>query len=255
MRDKLAGLKESSAPLYLQLARNLRDHIESGGVEPGEPLPSERELSERMGMSRVTIRKGIQKLIEEGLLFRRHGSGTYVSERIQARGATLTSFSEDARSRGDDPGVVWMMRAYASATDEEATVLQIPAKTRVARLARVRLANGEPLAIEHAVVPAELLPNLDSVGDSLYAALEASGVFPVSGTQRIRAALATPTEAGMLSITQSSEILRIERVTRNAKGIPVEFTRSAYRGDRYEFVTDIAANVASVSRRDPPGAS
>ena len=114
-------------------------------------------------MSRVTIRKGIQKLIEEGLLFRRHGSGTYVSERIQARGATLTSFSEDARSRGDDPGVVWMMRAYASATDEEASALEVPAKTRVARLARVRLANGEPLAIEHAVVPAELLPDLDAV--------------------------------------------------------------------------------------------
>src|SRR3546814_13000042 len=73
MRDKLAGLKESNAPLYLQLARNLREHIESGGVEPGEPLPSERELSERMGMPRVTIRKGIQKLIEEGLLFRRQG--------------------------------------------------------------------------------------------------------------------------------------------------------------------------------------
>src|SRR3546814_11801005 len=71
MRDKLAGLKESNAPLYLQLARNLREHIQSGGVEPGEPLPSERELSERMGMSRVTIRKGIQKLIEEGLIFRR----------------------------------------------------------------------------------------------------------------------------------------------------------------------------------------
>lgn len=86
MRDKLAGLKESNAPLYLQLARNLREHIQSGGVEPGEPLPSERELSERMGMSRVTIRKGIQKLIEEGLLFRRHGSGTYVSDRIEARG-------------------------------------------------------------------------------------------------------------------------------------------------------------------------
>src|SRR3546814_585741 len=84
MRDKLAGLKESNAPLYIQLARNLREHIESGGVEPGEPLPSERELSERMGMSRVTIRKGIQKLIEEGLLFRRHGSGTYVTERILA---------------------------------------------------------------------------------------------------------------------------------------------------------------------------
>ncbi len=253
MRDKLAGLKESNAPLYLQLARNLREHIQSGGVEPGEPLPSERELSERMGMSRVTIRKGIQKLIEEGLLFRRHGSGTYVSDRIEARGAMLTSFSEDARLRGDDPGVVWMMRSYANATDEEAAALEIPIATKVARLARVRLANGEPLAIEHAVVPAEFLPNLDAVGDSLYAALQTSGVLPVSGTQRIRAALATPTEAGMLSIAQNSEILRIERLTCDAKGTPVEFTRSAYRGDRYEFVTDIAASTTSLSRRDPMG--
>src|SRR3546814_1749183 len=77
-----------------------------------------------MGMARVTIRKGIQKLIEEGLLFRRHGSGTYVSDRIEARGAMLTSFSEDARSRGDDPSVVWMMRSYDNATDEEAAALR-----------------------------------------------------------------------------------------------------------------------------------
>jgi GntR family transcriptional regulator len=105
----------------------------------------------------------------------------------------------------------------------------------------VRLANGEPLAIEHAVVPASFLPQLDDLGDSLYKALEDIGVFPVSGTQRIRAALATPTEAGMLSIAQGSEILRIERVTRDASGTPVEFTRSAYRGDRYEFVSDIVA--------------
>src|SRR3546814_15307168 len=77
MRDKLAGLKESNAPLYLQLARNLREHIESGGVEPGDPLPSARELSERLGMSRVTIRQGIQQIIKEGLLFLRPGSGTH----------------------------------------------------------------------------------------------------------------------------------------------------------------------------------
>src|SRR3546814_14264574 len=125
MRDKLAGLKESNAPLYLQLARNLREHIQSGGVEPGEPLPSERELSERMGMSRVTIRKGIQTLIEEGVLFRRHCSGTYVTERILARGATLTRFSEDARSSGDNPGGVWMMRAYARAPDAEAAAIEM----------------------------------------------------------------------------------------------------------------------------------
>src|SRR3546814_16290423 len=105
-----------------------------------------------MGIARGTIRKGIQKFIGEGLLFRRHGSGTYVSDRIEARGAMLTSFSEDARSRGDDPSVVWMMRSYANATDEEAAALEIPIATTVARIARVRLSNGEPLADRKSVV-------------------------------------------------------------------------------------------------------
>src|SRR3546814_10555531 len=141
-----------------------------------------------------------------------------------------------------------MMRSYANATGEEAAALEIPIASKVARLARVRLANGEPLAIEHAVVPAEFLPDLDAVGDSLYAALQSSGVFPVSGTQRIRAALATPTEAGMLSIAQSSEILRIERLTRDTKGTPVEFTRSAYRGDRYERSEEHTSELQSLMR-------
>ena len=119
-------------------------------------------------------------------------------------------------------------------------MLEIAPDAVVARLGRVRLANGEPLAIEHAVVPAAWLPDLESVGNSLYEALQASGARPVSGTQRIRASLATPTEAGILAIQEKSEILRIERLTRNAKGTPVEFTRSAYRGDRYDFVSDLS---------------
>ena len=110
---------------------------------------------------------------------------------------------------------------------------------RVARLGRVRLAGGEPLAIEHAVVPAQFMPDLESLGNSLYQALETHGFRPTSGTQRVRASLATPTEAGILCVQQNSEVLRIERSTRIPDGRIVEFTRSVYRGDRYEFVTEL----------------
>ncbi|PTQ08229.1 GntR family transcriptional regulator [Sphingomonas oleivorans] len=239
MRDKLAVNKAGNTPLYLQLANNLRDHINNGDFDPGSALPSERDLSEMMGMSRVTVRKGIDKLIEEGLLFRKQGSGTFVTRRIEAPGSSLNSFSDDARSRGENPGVIWMIKTYASPTDEEAAALKIASTAKVARLGRIRLSGGEPLAIEHAVVPAQFLPALNDLGDSLYEALSALGFRPVSGTQRIRAALATPTEAGMLCISENSEILRIERLTKLADGTPVEFTRSAYRGDRYDFVTDL----------------
>jgi len=240
MRDIAWTSPEEETPLYLQLARSLREHISRGGIDPGSALPSERDLSEMAGLSRVTVRKGIEQLVGEGVLFRKQGSGTYVTPRIETTGSKLSSFSDEARARGEAPGVVWINKTYAQPTEEEAAVLHVRATARVARLGRVRLAGGEPLAIEHAVIPAEFLPDLESLGDSLYQALETHGFHPTSGTQRVRASLATPTEAGILSIRQNSEVLRIERLTRIADGRFVEFTRSVYRGDRYEFVTPLA---------------
>ncbi|MPS68426.1 GntR family transcriptional regulator [Novosphingobium aerophilum] len=239
MRDIAWTRSEEGTPLYLQLARSLREHISSGGIDPGSALPSERDLSEMAGLSRVTVRKGIEQLIDEGVLVRKQGSGTFVARRIETAGSRLSSFSDDTRSRGENPGVVWIYKSYAQPTEEEAAALEVPATARVARLGRVRLAGGEPLAIEHAVIPAEFMPDLDSLGDSLYQALEAHGFRPTSGTQRVRASLATQTEAGILCVQQNSEVLRIERTTRIPNGQIVEFTRSVYRGDRYEFVTDL----------------
>ncbi len=238
MLVKLATF-EDSTPLYLQLAHKLREHIARGDVGTGSALPSERDLSQMVGMSRVTVRKAIEMLIDEGLLLRKQGSGTFVAQRIEVPGASLSSFSEDARSRGDDPGVIWILKTYALPTEEEASALELSLSASVARLCRVRLSGGEPLAIEHAVVPAVFLPDLAALGDSLYNVLEQGGMRPVHGTQRIRASLATPTEAGILSIRENGEILRIERRARASDGRSVEFTRSAYRGDRYDLVTNL----------------
>lgn len=239
MFDKFAADSADNTPLYLQLAKNLRDHIASGAIHPGSAIPSERDLSAITSMSRVTVRKAIDQLVETGALFRKQGSGTFVAKRIDAPNSALSGFSDDARSRGEDPGVIWMIKSYASPTEEEATALGIAASTRVVRLGRIRLSGGEPLAIEHAVLPAEFLPDLSCLKDSLYDALAHNGVHPVSGTQRIRAALATPTEAGMLCIQEKAEILRIERLTHIQDGRALEFTRSAYRGDRYDFVSEL----------------
>ncbi|MGI4879744.1 MAG: GntR family transcriptional regulator [Janthinobacterium lividum] len=245
MRDVLGARSGDNTPLYLQLARSIRRHIASGGIDPGDALPSERDLTQMTGLSRVTIRKGIDQLIEEGILFRKQGSGTFVARRIETPGSVLSSFSDDARSRGEDPGVIWMIKAYAQPTDEEAAMLQIMPSAQVARLGRIRLSGGEPLAIEHAVVPAEFVPSLDQIGDSLYSTLDGNGQRPVRGNQRIRGSLATPTEAGMLSTEPNAAVLRIERLTYRADGRPVEFTRSTYRGDRYVFVSDLEGSHTS----------
>lgn len=237
--DNVMPEKGSSTPLYIQIANKIRKQINDGAIASGEALPSERDLCEITGASRVTIRKAVDQLIEEGLLFRKQGSGTFVSQRIEVPGTFLSGFSDDAKARGESPGSIWLMKSYANPTSEEASILNIAPSAKVARFGRVRLSAGEPLAIEHAIIVASFLPPLDEIEDSLYAALEQMGNRPVEGRQKVRASLATPTEAGLLSIRENSEILRIERVTRRADGAVVEFTRSAYRGDRYDFVTDL----------------
>lgn len=242
MREALGDLRDDNTPLYLQFAQNLRAHIESGAIKPGRALPPERGLSEMAGLSRVTVRKAIGQLIAEGVVVRKQGSGTFVAQRIEAPGSALTSFTDDARMRGETPGVVWMAKGYAEPTPEEAAALETSVSQVVARLSRVRLAAGEPLAIEHAVVPKEFLPDLSIVDTSLYLALQSNGFRPTAGTQRVRASLASPTEAGILRIMQNSEVMRIERIARIPDGRVVEFTRSVYRGDRYDFVTEIKSD-------------
>ncbi len=241
---KLMADHHSNSPIYMQLASRLREQIVDGQIVVGAALPSERDLCEIMGASRVTVRKAIEMLIEEGLLSRRQGSGTYVTPRIQAPGSFLSSFSDDAKARGEVTDTIWMMKVIAVATEEEARLLELPNGAEVARLSRVRMAGGEPLAIENAVVPAEMLPSIDELGNSLYQALDQRGNRPVTGQQKIRAALAGAAEAGLLSIPEKTEILRIERLTRRADGRPVELTRSAYRGERYEFVSELRGQFA-----------
>ena len=231
---------DNPTPLYLQIANNIRTRIHKGEIADDEALPSERELTALTGASRVTIRKAIDKLVSEGLLYRKQGSGTYVSPRIEAPSSFLSSFTDDAIGRGDEPEVVWIFKTYSNPTAGEATHLQIPVTDEVARLGRVRLSNGEPLAIENAVIPKSFLPSFDLLDQSLYKALAKLGHRPVKGRQRIRASLATPTEAGLLQVDERSAVLRIERTTLTANGEIVEFTRSAYRGDRYDFVSGLS---------------
>ena len=169
---------------------------------------------------------------------------------IEQPASVLAGFTADIRNRGQTPGSIWLKRALAAPTPEEAMTLALSPDSKVVQLWRVRTADDEPLAIERAVVPAVLLPSPDQIGDSLYAALAKMGNRPGRGLQRLQASLATPAEAERLSIPAGAAILRIERRTFLANGTPVEFTRSAYRGDRYDFVTEVrepgmSASIAS----------
>lgn len=237
--------KSVSTPHYIQIAKNIRKGIADKKVEAGYALPSERELCQMTGVSRVTIRKALDVLVADHVVERKHGAGTFVLPRIEHLGSSLKGFTSNAQHKGHKPQAIWIVKAYGVPTIEEAAILQISEDEKVVRLGRVRQFENEPVAIEHAVVPARLLPDITEIKESLYQALEGEGNRPVKGTQKVRASLANPTEAGLLSVEEFSEVLRIERRSFLQDGTPVELTRSAYRGDRYDIVMDLGNNQLS----------
>jgi GntR family transcriptional regulator len=239
----LPKLDESSAqPLYQQLQRSLRDAIEKGVIAPDDALPPERDLAEMLGVSRITVRKAIDELVEDGLLIRKQGSGTYVSNRVEKNFAKLTSFSEDMRARGRDPRSVWMTRAAGTVTPEESLTLRSSPGTPVFRFHRIRYADDAPMAIEYATVIATCLPSLDAVETSLYEALERTGNRPVRALQRLRAVLLTAEQAKLLKAQERDAGLLVARVGYLKDGRAVEYSQSYYRGDIYDFVAELSAS-------------
>jgi GntR family transcriptional regulator len=231
----------SSQPLYQQLQRALREAIETRILGPDDALPSERQLAADLGVSRITVRKAIDGLVEEGLLVSRQGSGNFVCTRIDKNFAKLTSFSEDMRSRGRTPRSVWIKRAEGTVTPEEALKLALSPGSLVYRYHRLRFADDEPMSIEFATVAAFALPSLDAVDTSLYDALEAAGNRPVRALQRLHALLLNAEQAKLLKAGKGDAGLLVERLGYLRDGRAVELSQSYYRGDTYDFVAELNA--------------
>jgi GntR family transcriptional regulator len=229
----------SQGPAYLRLASTLRGLVELGELRGGDALPSERELAQAAGLSRVTVRKALDVLGEEGLIERRQGAGSFVTRQIEQPASVLIGFTEDMRRRGAAAASRVIRKSVGPPDPSEMLKLGLSPADRVLRLSRVRLSDGEPLAIEHAVVPAGALSS-PALGASLYAALKAQGNAPVRALQRVQAGIATAAEADLLGLTAGSPVLRIERRSFLANGRPIEVTVSAYRGDRYDFVAELS---------------
>src|SRR5690349_11114302 len=148
-----------NSPLYMQLARKLAPDVREGRYQADQALPSERTLSEQLDISRVTARKAIDQLVEQGLVVRRRGSGNYIAPRIEQPLSTLSSFSEQLQQRGYTPRSHWLRREISAADADEQLTLGLSPGERVARLERLRLADEVVMAYETSVIPASLLPH------------------------------------------------------------------------------------------------
>lgn len=236
--------RQSKMPLHEQLYEILRSSIQRGDWEVGEMIPTEPELIEQYEVSRITVRQALNRLVNEGLIYRQQGRGTFVAEPTLEQGLTrIISFTEDMLQRGLAPGTRVLFEGLVPAPEDIAEQLQVRAGEELARLERLRLANQKPMSIEesylvHRYCPAVL--EYDYSETPLREILHRQyDLRIVRARQTIRAVIATPEQAELLGIDGPASLLFVERVSYSQHNIPVEFLRIHYRGDRYTLYNEL----------------
>jgi len=236
--------RRSGLPLYRQLYEVLRAQISSGAWRPGDMLPTETSLLDQYQVSRATVRRALDALVQEGLIYRERGRGTFVSHPTVQQGLVrIVSFTEDMRQRGLEPSTEVLSANLIPANGDLAKVLDIEAGDELARIERLRLADGGPMSIETSYLVHQHCPGIlqhDYAHNPLRETLErAYGVRIERATQAIRAVSASVEIADRLSIQPTSAVLYIERVSLSQHSIPVEFLRIHHRGDRYVLYNEL----------------
>lgn len=237
--------RHQRAPKYWGLKQHLLDMLRS--LPPGSPIPTERSLATEFDVSRTTVRQALAELTVEGRLLRVQGKGTFVAAPKVAQRLQLSSYTEDMRAQGRQPASRLLEVVEQPADDQLATLLATRTASPVLRLRRLRLADGEPMAIETTHLPLTRFGGLTAhleAGGSLYQVLrEYFGVELGYAEETIETALASPEEADLLGADVGLPMLLLSRHSFDTEDKPVEWVRSIYRGDRYKFV----------ARLNPPG--
>lgn len=234
VRGQEPGAGGRAAARYEEIEDWLRERV-LGGV-PGDPLPSEAELAQRFGVSRMTARQAVQNLAGEGLVRRQRGSGTYIAPRpLHRHSGPLMSFTADMSRRGKVASSRLLVAELRAPTPGDVAALRLEPGARVVALSRLRLADGVPMAIEHASLPADCASVLagDLEHGSLHEALRDLGREPEVALSWISARSATPAEGKLLDLRARAPLLVERRIIFDVGERPLEHTETAYAADRY----------------------
>jgi GntR family transcriptional regulator len=230
--------RNGQTPIYEQIYKNLRNKIETEEISGGELFPSERELAERFGVSRMTVRQALNTLKNEGLIYHERGIGAFVSKRkLDVHTRNLVGFTEEMKERGLEPSSQLLLAEIEAADEETAKDLGIEKGDEVFHLQRLRLADDSPMAFEDAYLPASRYPNLANFNlekTSLYQILEEEYGTRMSHAEEILEAVIFDKEmAKILSVKPNSPALVVHRVVFSDANLAVESVKTFYRADRY----------------------
>lgn len=234
MTEPRGAAQRSGEARYRQIERYLRKRVER--LDPGDALPTEAELCERFGVSRMTVRQAIAELVAAELVVRRRGRGTFVAARpLHRRPGVFLSFTEEMRRRGLVPSSRMVSAELSPATADERAELGLPVDADVVRIVRVRCADRTPIALEETALLPEFVAVLDAdlaIG-SLHQALRDLGTTAMAATGSVTARLAEPAERRQLGLSGVAALLVETRVLVDQHDRPFERTESRYVADRY----------------------
>lgn len=235
-----AFVPDESLPLYLQIRDTLRAAIVDGTYPPHSQMPSESELQDRFGVSRITIRQALGHLEKEGLIFKKHGKGSFVSQPKAFQNVTaLEGFAEAMSRMGHEIANRVLRLRFVPARADVAARLQVPVGTVVTEIHRVRLLNRAPVSYEITFVSEALgrqLERADLVTRDIFLILENDCAVPLGAADLgIDAVLADKPVARALEIAEGAPLLRIERLTHDAAGRPVDFEFLYFRSDTFQY--------------------
>lgn len=240
MSSALAGVRldhSSPVPLYHQAAQVLEEAITDGRLPRGSKLENELNLAEQLGISRPTMRAAIKQLVDKGLLIRRRGFGTMVAPTPVRRAVALTSLYDDLKESGREPETRVLSLEEALCSPEIAGQLDLGPEAPVLQFDRLRVADSDPIALMHNVVPIGLLEinreGLEQTG--LYDLFRANGISPHVATQRVGARKAETREAELLEIEPGDPVVTMTRIAYDTSGRPIEYGSHSYPAESYWF--------------------
>lgn len=232
--------RSSPVPLYFQVAQIFEKAILDGQLKPGDRFENELALASRLNLSRPTTRRAIQELVDKGLLVRKRGVGTQVVQTPVHRPVELTSLYDDLARAGQEPATKVLEYAIGPASDEVAGWLNLPPGAEVATMRRLRMSNGQPLAVMTNYLPAAIAPDEEQLEQSgLYRSLRSRGVHIRLARQRIGARAASRDEARLLDEKPKAPLLVMERTAFDDSGRIVEYGSHVYRASHYYFDTTL----------------
>ena len=229
--------KKSQSPLYQQLMTRLKNDIVAGVYPAGGRIPSEQLLCETYGVSRVTVRKAMLDLVQEGMLVRRQGKGTFVAdERIQRNLLQITSFSLACREKEHSAGAKLIGAQIETVSHEDAEKLCVPPGAKVLEVCRLRLSDGEPVMLEINRFPERYaFLREENAEGSLYEQLRRRGIIPSSAVHDISLGHATPFVSKHLNTAQGDALLLLDEMVFDQHGEPLHLSRQWIRGDKFTF--------------------